>query len=203
MGEEMSNEWRYLFDLDGTITKKEILPVLAKEVGLYDEIQKLTEDTIRGIIPFHESFLKRVELLKAIPIELVQEIITNVPLNEKIIQFIEENRENCYIVTGNLDVWVNPLCRKIGVKSYTSKAEVDNGLITKVTEVLEKGRIVKKFTGKIVAIGEGHNDAEMIKEATIGLAYGGVHSPANSVLACASHAIYEEDELCRFLRQLL
>ncbi|MCY9529212.1 MULTISPECIES: HAD-IB family phosphatase [Paenibacillus] len=198
----MSTSWSFLFDLDGTITKKEILPIIAKEVGLYEEIRKLTEDTIKGVIPFHESFLKRVELLKEIPVKTVQDIVSSVPLNEKIVQFIEDNRDNSYVVTGNLDVWVGSLCERIGVKSYTSRAEVEDGYITKVTAVLEKGKVAKDFVGKIVAIGEGNNDAEMIKEATIGLAYGGVHSPANSVLACASHAVYEEEQLCRFLRQL-
>jgi phosphoserine phosphatase len=198
----MSTSWSFLFDLDGTITKKEILPIIAKELGLYEEIRRLTEDTIKGVIPFHESFLKRVELLKGIPVKIVQDIVSSVPLNEKIVQFIEANRDSCYIVTGNLDVWVGPLCEQIGVKSYTSHAEVKDGFITKVTEVLEKGKVAKGFVGNFVAIGEGNNDVDMIKKATIGLAYGGVHSPANSVLACASHAIYEEEQLCRFLRQL-
>ncbi|OPA75649.1 phosphoserine phosphatase [Paenibacillus selenitireducens] len=199
----MSTSWSFLFDLDGTITQKEILPIIAKEVGLYEEIQKLTEDTIKGVIPFHESFLKRVELLKEVPVKVVQDIVSNVPLNEKTLEFIEENRDSCYVVTGNLDVWVGPLCNYIGVKSYTSRAEVEDGFIIRVTDVLEKGKIARSFEGRFIAIGEGNNDAEMIKEATIGLAYGGVHSPANSVLACASHAIYEEEQLCRFLRQLL
>lgn len=199
----MNMSWKFLFDLDGTITKKEVLPIIAKEVGLYEMIQKLTEDTIKGEIPFHESFLKRVELLKDIPVNVVQDIVSNVPLNEEILQFIEENRDDCYVVTGNLDVWVGPLCEHIGIKSYTSRAEVKDGFITKVIDVLEKGKVARSIKGKFIAIGEGNNDAEMIKEATIGVAYGGVHSPANSVLACASHAIYEEEQLCRFLRQLL
>lgn len=199
----MEKEWTFLFDLDGTITKKELLPIIAKEVGIHEEIKKLTEDTIRGLIPFHESFLQRVELLKAIPVKVVQEIVLSVPLNEKIVEFITENREKCIIVTGNLNVWVDPLCQHLGVRSFTSKAEIHDGSIVRVIEVLEKGRVAKTIPGNFVAVGEGNNDAEMIKEATIGLAYGGVHSPAKSVLAYATHAIYQEDQLCRFLRQLL
>lgn len=194
---------KVLFDLDGTITKKEVLPIIAKEVGLYEEIRILTESTIRGIIPFHESFIKRVELLKDIPVEKVQDIVLNVPLNNKIVEFIRENKDDCYIVTGNLDVWVDPLCKQIGVKSYTSQAEVKNGYIDKVTSVLEKGKIARGINARTIAVGEGNNDAEMIKEADVGIAYGGVHTPAKSVMTYASHAIYEEEQLCRFLRQLL
>ncbi|WP_426333563.1 HAD-IB family phosphatase [Paenibacillus silvae] len=199
----MGNQWTFLFDLDGTITKKEVLPIIAKELGLYEEIKKLTEDTIKGFIPFHESFLRRVDLLKSIPVNIVQEIVLSVPLNEKIVEFILENGTQCCIVTGNLDVWVDPLCEKLGVKRFTSRAAVEQGKIVSVLEVLEKRLVAKNTPGRFVAVGEGNNDAEMIKEATIGLAYGGVHEPAKSVLEYATHAIYQEDQLCRFLRQLL
>ncbi|MCZ1264083.1 HAD-IB family phosphatase [Paenibacillus marchantiae] len=199
----MEKEWTFLFDLDGTITKKELLPIISKELGLYEEIKKLTEDTIKGLIPFHESFLKRVDLLKSIPVKVVQDIVLSAPLNKKIVEFINENKEQCNIVTGNLDVWVGPLCQQLGVKSFTSRAEVEKGKIVRVLEVLEKRQVAKKIPGEFVAVGEGNNDAEMIREATIGLAYGGVHAPAKSVLAYATHAIYQEDQLCRFLRQLL
>ena len=75
--------------------------------------------------------------------------------------------------------------------------------VSGISHVLNKGEVSKLFTEPFVAIGEGNNDAEMIRKATIGIAYGGVHFPASTVMACATHAIFEEAQLCRFLRQLL
>lgn len=198
----MLKDWNLFFDLDGTLTKKEILPIVAKELGLYDEINQLTQETIKGLIPFHESFIKRVDILKTVPISKVREIINSVPLNEKIVDFLKDNKNRCYIVTGNLDVWIAPLCEKIGVNYFSSIATYDGDYITEVSKVLIKADIVKQFNGLKVAVGEGNNDAEMIKASTIGIAYGGVHKPAKSVLEFATHSIYEEETLCRFLRQL-
>lgn len=204
MKDKKLSNMMFLFDLDGTVTKKEILPEIAKEAGIYDEIKMLTEQTISGKIPFYESFLHRVELFKEMPVSKVRDIISEIPLHEEIVKFIKEYNDRCCIVTGNLDVWVDELCDNISARRLTSKAICHNDKIVKVSYVLDKGETVMKHFGDcFVAIGEGNNDAEMIRNARIGIAYGGVHQPATSVLSCATHVIYEEGKLCEFLRQLL
>ena len=42
----------YAFDLDGTVTCQETLPLLAKELGLYEEMKLLTNLTMNGDIKF-------------------------------------------------------------------------------------------------------------------------------------------------------
>ena len=44
------------FDLDGTVTKVETLPLLAEELDLADEMKLLTDLTLSGKIPFKKSF---------------------------------------------------------------------------------------------------------------------------------------------------
>lgn len=58
----MSN-YIFLFDLDSTITRQEILSTIAKKVGIYEKMSALTESTMRGEIPFKQGLLQRVELL--------------------------------------------------------------------------------------------------------------------------------------------
>lgn len=43
----------------------------------------------------------------------------------------------------------------------------------------------------------------MIEAAEVGIGYGGVREIAPAVLACASHAIYDEEKLVEFLERLL
>lgn len=43
----------------------------------------------------------------------------------------------------------------------------------------------------------------MIEAAEVGIGYGGVREIAPAVLACATHAIYEEEKLVEFLERLL
>lgn len=195
----------FLFDLDSTITRKEILPTIAKEVGIYEQVFSLTESTMRGEIPFKQSFLQRVELFKKFPVSELRRVIADIELNEPLVEFIRENKERCYIVTGNLDVWIDDLIKRLDMKKNTfcSKALVQNDYIQDVFSVVDKYSVIKQVVLPFVAVGDGSNDAEMIEAADIGIGYGGVRNIAPPVLACASHAIYEEDKLVEFLRKLI
>jgi len=78
----------YCFDLDGTVTAQEILPLIAKELDLYDEISALTQATINGLIPFERSFKLRCKILSDVPVKKVQEIAQKVKLNQSIVKFL-------------------------------------------------------------------------------------------------------------------
>jgi phosphoserine phosphatase len=199
----VQEKYNFFFDLDGTITRKEILPEIGRALNIYDEIERLTYQTIQGEIPFHESFLKRVKILSAVPISTIRKIISNIPLNDSIVAFIKENASRCYIATGNLDVWIQDLCENIGVKYFSSIANYEKDQIIGVKQVLDKSMMESLVEGPYIAIGEGHNDAAMIGKATIGIAFGGVHPPAKTVMDEASFAIYDEKLLCKFLKRLL
>ena len=81
----------YCFDLDGTVTSQELLPLMAAELDLYEEISALTQATINGLIPFERSFKLRCKLLSDVPIEKVQDVANKVKLNETIVKFILKN----------------------------------------------------------------------------------------------------------------
>lgn len=198
-------DYVFLFDLDSTVTKQEILPTIAKRFGKYEKMSSLTEGTMRGEIPFKQSFLQRVKLLGNVPVEEVSKMIEEIQLNELLVEFIQENKDRCYIVTGNLDVWIEKLINKIGMENNTfcSKAVVKNGYINNVLSVIDKNAVTSQIVLPFVAVGDGNNDAEMIEAAQIGIGYGGVREIAPSVLACASHAVYDEEKLVDFLNKLI
>lgn len=197
-------KFTFAFDFDGTVTTKEVLPVIAKEVGIQKKMARLTRLTMDGEIPFEQSFKRRVSMLKNIPIQKVQDIVAEVPVGKHLMRFIRAHSDRCYIVTGNLDVWINKSMKKHRVKHYlSSEAEFDNDTLLGVKSILRKQTIHRIIDGPVVAVGDGFNDMEMLAEAQVSIAYGGVHPPARGLLEVASHAIYDEKNLCRFLKQLL
>lgn len=200
----MSN-YIFLFDLDSTITRQEILPTIAKKVGIYEKMSALTESTMRGEIPFKQGFLQRVELLKSIPVSEIQDIVCNIELNDKLVRFIEKNKDRSYIVTGNLDVWIEKLINKLGMEKniFCSKALLNGNYIQDVFNIVDKNAVIKQMILPFVAVGDGNNDAEMIDAAEIGIGYGGVRPVASSVLECATHVVYEEEKLVDFLNKLV
>ena len=81
----------FLFDLDSTVTREEILPTISRRLGMYEQMKLLTESTMKGEIPFKQSFLQRVELLKSIPVSDVCQLVSEIRLNEKIVDFMRDN----------------------------------------------------------------------------------------------------------------
>jgi phosphoserine phosphatase len=68
------------FDLDGTLTCEELLPVIAEGLSLAQEMATLTRLTLSGAIEFEESFRLRCAILRAVPISRVRAIVAEVAL---------------------------------------------------------------------------------------------------------------------------
>ena len=141
------SEYIFLFDLDSTITKVEVLPEIAKTINMEERMRNITDKTMKGELPFDKSFSNRIEFLKDIPVSRVSEIVANVPLHEKLVEFIRENADRCYVVTGNLDVWIAGLMDKLGMSEHClcSKAKVENDHIMGVEKIIDKAEAIKVF----------------------------------------------------------
>ncbi|MBM7323483.1 HAD-IB family phosphatase [Agrobacterium pusense] len=192
----------FLFDLDGTITTEELLPIIARACGVEEEIKKLTDMTISGDIPFEYSLRHRVDILKSVPVSLVQDIVLTVGIDPYIRDFLEENRAKCTIVTGNLDVWLAKLSTVLPIPMMSSCASVENDRIIDLYRIMDKSFAPAAFEGNVCAVGDGNNDFGMLSSARVGVAYGGVHAPAASLLEIADFATYDGKTLCRLLSQL-
>lgn len=196
---------KFIFDLDGTITSEETLPIISKHFGIEQKIDELTKETIQGNIPFIESFIKRVHILGELPVDEISNLLENVSLYPKVYEFIQEHKNDCVIATGNLNCWVNKLVDKIGCASFTSDAEIKNNKISKLTKILKKENVVEMFknTGeKTIFIGDGNNDMEAMRLADISISSGLTHYPAKSVITITDYLVFSEEALCRQLNQL-
>lgn len=199
------SEYIFLFDLDSTITRKEILPTIAEKVNRQKEMRNLTEATMRGEIPFKSSFLKRVDILSVMNVSETRAMITEIPLNENIAQFIRENHERCYVVTGNLDVWIKDLMKKIEVEGhvYCSRANVKDDRITQVVSVIDKELTAKQFVQPLIVVGDGDNDSGMAQVADISVGFGEIRDIAPSLIQNIDYAFYDDKRCAEFLRTLL
>ena len=195
----------YCFDLDGTITSQELLPLMAAELDLYEEISALTQATINGLIPFEQSFKLRCKLLSDVPTKKVQEVADKVKLNESIVQFVRENKDNSYVITGNIYEWIQPIVNKLGCKIFCSEGKFKDGKLSGLEKIIDKGEVIKglRENGKsIISIGDGMGDVLMFQESDLSIAYGGVHEPIETLMKVSNYLVYDEDSLCRLLNTL-
>lgn len=197
----------YCFDLDGTLTRQELLPLIATSVGLEDEISILTQATIAGLIPFEQSFKLRVRLLKDSNVDWIHDVLeTHVDFQPEILDFIKNHPGQCFVITGNLDLWVKPLLDKLGLQSFTSIAELNaEKKLSGVSHILNKSDAVRQLRNRfdrIIAVGEGMNDVPMFEEADWRIAFGATHEPNKILCNLSDFIVYDEGALCRLLNTL-
>lgn len=195
----------FCFDLDGTLSAIEILPAIAAEIGIAEEVETLTRVTMDGHVSFAQSLRLRALLLGSVPIERVHGVVADLPLNDDLAAFIAERPDSCFVVTGNLDVWLEPMTTRLACPVVASKASRRAGHL-RVDEVVDKGHFVGELRARdferVIAVGDGANDVPMLREASLGIAFGGVHSPTRSAVEAADYVVHEGGDLCRLLEGL-
>jgi len=172
----------FCFDLDGTITNAELLPLIARRTDLEDEITALTRATIEGDIPFETSFRLRCRLLADVPISSVRDIAADVPLNEDM-----------------------PILERLGCRAFSSTAVTVGDVLIGVDRALFKADAVEELRTEhplVVAIGDGMNDVPMFEAADVAVAFGGVHPPAQAARDASDFVAMNGDGLCKLLTSL-
>ena len=192
---EISKKTIYAFDLDGTVTREETLPLIAEALGLAEEMRLLTKLTLDGTILFDQSFRLRFHVLNGIPLERIQEIMRRVSLDPAIEHFIQTHASQCAIVTGNLNYWIQPLEEHLKCRFYSSTGKI----ILRKSEAI---RDLRKYAERIVVVGDSFNDIPMFEEADVSIAYGGVHSPVRDAIENADYVVYKGETLCKLLKML-
>lgn len=196
----------FIFDLDGTVTKTELLPLIASNFQIGADIASLTSETVLGNIPFMESFIRRVHFLGKLPVDRINKLVSQVPLFDGVASFINENRHCCVIATGNLDCWIAGLASRLGCVCHSSLARVEHNQVSKLIKIVKKEEVVSQLQAsghKVVFVGDGNNDLEAMRTADISIATGLAHAPAPAILSVADYLVYSEKALCRLLNQLL
>lgn len=197
----------FVFDLDSTVTKSELLPDIARATGMGEEMSRLTQAALDGAVPFAQSFTSRFNLLRHIPLSDIHKVADQVEIDAFIGSFIRNHCDICSIATGNADLWVKPITDKLGCRVFASHAQVI-GKEQKLVSVLDKADVMpilrlQAGAGKIIAVGDSYNDIPMFEAADFSIAYAGVNEPVKAVKSAADKIVNGGKELTDLLETLV
>lgn len=189
------------FDMDSTLIQAEVIDELAKYAGAGHQVAEITEQAMRGELDFSESFVRRVGLLKGLPVETLKKVADELPLTEGAERLFSTLRKYGFktaILSGGFTYFGLYLQQKLGIDYvYANELEIaDNKLTGRhrgpivdgarkallLTEIAEKEGI---HLEQVVAIGDGANDLPMLNLAGLGIAF---HAKPK-VKESANHAI--------------
>jgi phosphoserine phosphatase len=160
---------------------------MAKRAGVHREVARITEKAMRGDFDFEESLIQRVALLKGLTIDELSEIRDSVRLSEGVEELVATLKWLGYkigVVTGGFDFFSDHLKEKLDFdfahanRLEIKKASLTGRVVGKVIDAAEKARIVNQtacdngiILDQTVVVGDGANDALMLGQAGLGIAY--------------------------------
>ncbi len=181
------NKRLIFFDMDSTLVDMEIIDEMARRAGVEREVARITDKAMRGDFDFEESLIQRVALLKGLPLSHLYDIRDTLPLSGGVEELTTTLRWLGYrlgIVTGGFNFFADHLKENLGFDFvYANQLEIEDGVLTgrvigKIIDANQKALIVSRVScdlgipmDQIVVLGDGANDALMLGQAGLGIAY--------------------------------
>ena len=198
-------------DMDSTIIGVECIDELADFAGLKAEVAAITEAAMRGELDFEAALIARVGLLRGLPASVLEECYAErVRLNpgaRTLVRTMAALGAATALVSGGFDFFSERVAQAAGfARHQANKLLVADGVLT--------GDVARPILGRraklaalhalaaeagvraeaALAVGDGANDADMVRAAGLGVAY-----HAKPALAAVADARIEHSDLTALL----
>lgn len=194
-------------DMDSTIIGCECIDELADRAGIRDRIAPITERAMRGELDFAAALKERVAFLKGLPLAMLAQVYAErVRLNagaRALVATMRAHGARTLLVSGGFTFFTSRVAADAGFDAHQANALCDDGTrLTGEVKLPVLGREAKRAAllrlaaeqglrpSGALAIGDGANDADMVRAAGLGVAW-----HAKPVLAEAAHARLDHADL--------
>lgn len=177
-------------DMDSTMIGQECIDELADFAGKKAEIAAVTERAMQGEMDFADALHARVAELNGLGVGCIErcrtERVTHNAGARTLVQTMRRRGAATLLVTGGFHDFADPLASELGFQEVRANhLESMYGHLTgKVTgaivDATAKARALTErrdqlgiAPGEVLAVGDGANDAPMIREAGLGISYRG------------------------------
>lgn len=181
-----------MFDLESTLTKREIINELGKVAGKEAEIARITDEAMMGNLDFAEALRLRVKEFKGMTESQIKRVVDEVEFWDNCNYTLEELKKRGFVlvlltgsfheVTDYLKAGNSPVSRFDFI--FANNLMLENGVATGDVKITVgsagKERVLlemqKKFgipKTRTLAVGDGANDVPMFLHAKASIAFNG------------------------------
>nr|WP_314445452.1 phosphoserine phosphatase SerB [uncultured Sphingomonas sp.] len=180
----------FVADMDSTMVGQECIDELADFAGKKAEIAAVTERAMQGDIDFADALHARVAELNGLGVGCIErcrtERVTHNGGARTLVQTMRKRGAATLLVTGGFHDFADPLASELGFEEVRANhLESMYGHLTgrvtgeivdaaaKARALIERREQLGIDRGQVLAVGDGANDAPMIREAGLGVSYRG------------------------------
>lgn len=178
----------FLADMDSTIIGQECIDELAAEIGVKEQVSKITEAAMNGEIDFEGALRDRVALLAGLEETIVTNVLSSrITINKgahEALAVMRANGTHTALVSGGFTVFAKEIANAVGFHEFHANELLSEaGLFTgKVAEPIlgqqakldQLNRLANEKLISLddtIAIGDGANDLPMLLNAGAGIAF--------------------------------
>lgn len=174
-------------DVDSTFLTQEVIELVADHAGVRDQVEEITTAAMRGELDFSQSLRARVALLEGLEESVLEQVRQALVPTDGALELVARAQRAGWVtalVSGGFHEVIDPLAAQAGIHHVVAnRFEVAQGRFTgKVSGPIIDGaaklRTLEELAtrygvpgSRVVAIGDGANDREMVAAAGIGIAF--------------------------------
>ena len=197
-------------DMDSTIIGQESLDEMAELKGIRAEVAALTERAMCGELPFETSLRARTHMLRGLRADELQQVLhERITLNfgaRTLVQTMKAHGAHTVLVSGGFTLFTHAVAARAGFAKDRANvlvwedghlagvAEPVLGREAKLAALHEEAAAYGIAPSEVIAVGDGANDAGMLRAAGLGVAY-----HAKPVAAVAADAQVNHTDLAALL----